>query len=227
MEPPKPTEQIVLMLKEDECPYSLKFGIESESLVIDVSEQDSVPSINYNAKYALSDLVKQNRYFKLFETFEELMPEIKNLSNENKIQLKKGKSSVNIILKVPVKTINEVYLTIPQAKFDNEKVIAELCSTVNELKREIKILKSTQITEEQLNLNLQSKDILLNEEEKKMVCDWILKRMKSEGKKVNMTLLYKLFHSAILLTGLSVNLLTSSFAGEHGYPSKSNPSPFL
>ena len=40
--------------------------------------------------------------------------------------------------------------------------------------------------------NLQSKDILLNEEEKKMVCDWILKQMKSEGKKVNMTLLYKL-----------------------------------
>ena len=65
---------------------------------------------------------------------------------------------------------------------DTKKVISDLCSTVNSLKREIKMLKSSQITEEQLENNLKSKDILLNEEEKNMVCDWILKRMKSEGK---------------------------------------------
>ena len=39
--------------------------------------------------------------------------------------------------------------------------------------------------------NLESNDILLNEEEKEMVCGWILKAMKSEGKKVKMNLLYK------------------------------------
>ena len=193
MEATKPVnDEVVMKVKENECPYIITFGNESNSLVINVSEADSVPSINFSSKFTLDDLVKESRYFKIFETIEELMPEIKNLCNENKIKIKKGKSSISLIIFLPVKVVEEVYLTIPQAEMDSKKVIADLCSTVNELKREIKLLKSIQISEEQLEKNLKSKDILLNEEEKKMVCDWILKRMKSEGKKVNMTLLYKL-----------------------------------
>jgi len=193
MEPPKALEspkEVTMKLKEDDCPYTLTFGIESNSLVINVSEDDSVPSINYCSKLSLSDLGKESRYFRLFESLEELMPELKNLCNENKIKLKKGRSSINLILSLPLKVVQEVDLTLPQAQVDTQKVIADLCSTVNTLKREIKLLKSQQISEEQLNENLKSENILINEEEKKMVFNWILKRMKSEGKKVNMTLLY-------------------------------------
>ena len=194
MEPPMALEspkEVTMKLKEDNCPYTLTFSAESDYLVINVSEADSVPSINYSTKLTLTDLGKESRYFRLFETLEELMPELKNLCNEKKIRLKKGRSSINLILSLPLKVVQEVDLTIPQAKVDTEKVIADLCSTVNELKREIKSLNLNQIPEEQLNENLKSKDILLNEEEKKMVCDWILKAMKSEGKQVNMKLLYR------------------------------------
>ena len=72
----------------------------------------------------------------------------------------------------------EVHLTIPQAKMDDHQVIIDLCSTVNELKKQIKLLGINQIPEEQLEKNLQSKNIILNEEEKKMLCDWILKKEK-------------------------------------------------
>ena len=195
MEPPKALEspkEVTMKLKEDDCPYTLTFGIESNSLVINVSEDDSVPSINYCSKLSLSDLGKESRYFRLFESLEELMPELKNLCNENKIKLKKGRSSINLILSLPLKVVQEVDLTLPQAQVDTQKVIADLCSTVNTLKREIKLLKSQQISEEQLNENLKSENILINEEEKKMVFNWILKRMKSEGKKINMTLLYSI-----------------------------------
>ena len=143
MEPPTPASsqgEIVMKLKEDKTSYTLTFGIESGALVINVSEDESVPSINYYSKLTLKDLVKQSRYFKLFEVLEELMPEIKNLCDENKIKLKKGKSSINLILFVPLKVVEEVYLTIPQAEIDEKKVIADLCTTVNELKREIKLL---------------------------------------------------------------------------------------
>ena len=47
------------------------------------------------------------------------------------------------------------------------------------------------ITEELLEENLKSKDILKNQDEKNMIFNWILKPMKSKDKKVNMTLLYK------------------------------------
>ena len=222
MEPPTPASsqgEIVMKLKEDKTSYTLTFGIESGALVINVSEDESVPSINYYSKLTLKDLVKQSRYFKLFEVLEELMPEIKNLCDENKIKLKKGKSSINLILFVPLKVVEEIYLTIPQAEIDEKKVIADLCTTVNELKREIKLLKSQYISEEQLSKNLDSDDIFLNEEEKEMVCNWILKTMKSEGKKVNMSLLYKAtkhgdsystFHSKCNSKGYTLTLIKNT-----------------
>ena len=171
MEPPMALEspkEVTMKLKEDNCPYTLTFSAESDYLVINVSEADSVPSINYSTKLTLTDLGKESRYFRLFETLEELMPELKNLCNENKIRLKKGRSSINLILSLPLKVVQEVDLTIPQAKVDTEKVIADLCSTVNELKREIRSLNLGGIPEEKLNENLKSKE-LINEEEKKMI----------------------------------------------------------
>ena len=86
MEPPMALEspkEVTMKLKEDNCPYTLTFS--SDYLVINVSEADSVPSINYSTKLTLTDLGKESRYFRLFETLEELMPELKNLCNEKKL----------------------------------------------------------------------------------------------------------------------------------------------
>lgn len=220
MEPAKPVGGgITAKLEENQCPYTLSISIESNSLVINISEDDSVPSINYTLKLTLNDLIKESRYFKLFESLEELMPELKNLCDGNKIKIKKEKSSITLTLLLPLQVVQAINLTIPQAEVDTKKVISDLCSIVNALKREIKMLKSNQISEEQLENNLKSKDILLNEEEKKMVCDWILKRMKSEGKKVNMTLLYKLtshgdaastFHSYCNGKGYTLSLIRNT-----------------
>ena len=219
-EAPSPiTHEIVTKLTENDCPYTLKFSLESNALVINVSEDESVPLINYNSKFSINDLLKFSKYFKLFDSIEELMPEIKNLCNENNIKIKKNKTSVILTLSLPLKVVEEVNLTIPQAEIDSKQVIIDLCSTVNELKKKIKLLESNQISDEQLEINLKSKDILLNEEEKKMVCDWILKRMKSEGKKVQMTLLYKLtshgdsastFHSYCNNKGYTLSLIRNT-----------------
>ena len=193
MEAPKPiTDEIITKLKENENFYTLKFSLESDALVVNVSEDETVPMINYNSKFLISDLLKLSNFFKLFNSLEEIMPEMKNLCEEKKIKIQKSKNSVILTLSLPLRVVQEVHLTIPKAKMDSEQVIADLCSTVNELKKKIKLLEVNQITDEQLEKNLKSKDILLNEEEKKMVCDWILKRMKSQGKNVQMTLLYKM-----------------------------------
>ena len=110
---------------------------------------------------------------------------------EDKVSLQKENTKVILKIALPLKIIEEVFLTIPQGEVDQQKVINDLCSTVNELRKKIKSL-TIYISQEQLKKNLESKDILLDEEEKKMVCDWILKQMASEGKKVEMTLLYRL-----------------------------------
>ena len=185
------TKEINYTLKEKESCFIIKISVENDSLFIKISENDTVPSLNYCAKYTLNDLIKQSRYFKLFEKPEELLPELTNLCNEKKISIKKRDTSMILSFSLPLKVIEEVDLIIPQEEIDPQKIIADLCQTVNELKRKIKFLSFSQISEEQLNKNLQSENILLNDEEKDMVCDWILKTMKSEGKKINMSLLYK------------------------------------
>jgi len=130
----------------------------------------------------------------MFDSLEQLMPEIKNLCDQEKVKIQKEKNLVRVFLAVPLSSLGDVALEVTQAEMDQKQVIADLCQKVNELNKEIKLLKtqSNLISDEKLDINLKSKDILVNEEEKNMVKDWILKAMKSEGKKVEMQLLYKL-----------------------------------
>ena len=204
--------------KEQDISYTLTFSIESEALMIEVVEDHSVPLICYSAKFTLSDLVKQSRYFKLFETLDQFLPEIESLINDEKVSLQKKNTDMILKFSLPLKIIEEVFLPIPQGEVDQQKVINDLCSTVNELRKKIKSL-TVNISEEQLKRNLESKEILLDEEEKKMVCDWILKQMKSEGKQVQMTLLYRLtkdndsastFHSKCNNQGPTLSLIRNT-----------------
>jgi len=202
---------------EEDTSYTISLSNIENNLNINISEDFSVPSINYVAKFTLNDLVKQSRYFKLFESIDEVIHELRNLFSEKKIKFKKQRSLILISFSLPLKIVEEVFLTIPQAEIDSKKIITDLCVTVNELRKQIKSLGlSGKISEEQLAKNLQSDEILLNEDEKKMVCDWILKQMKSENKKVQMTLLYKLtrdgdsastFHSKCNNQGYTLSLI--------------------
>ena len=178
-------------LKDKENIFNISFSNESDSLKINISEKDSVPPIYYSANFSLSELIKHSRYFKLFGSIEELIPEIKNLCNQNQVKISKEKDILNLILYLPLKIVAEVFLPIPQDKVDQNKIIASLCQTVNELNKKIKNLMIREISEEQLEENLKSKDILQSEDEKNLVFNWILTTMKSKDKKINMTLLYK------------------------------------
>ena len=165
---------------------------ESSYLGISISEDGSVPPVSYSAKYTLTELNKLSRYFLLFGSIEELISELQILCSENQVKISKKKELINLILALPLKIVHEVYLPIPLDKADPKKVIVSLCQTVNELNKKIKTLMVGEIPEEQLEENLNSKDILKNEDEKNMVINWILQAMKSKDKKVNMTILYRL-----------------------------------
>ena len=204
--------------KEKDISYNLSFSIENQSLIINITEDDFLPSINYTEKFTLNDLVKQSKYFKLFDSLEEFIPELKGLFEQNKITIKKEKSKIILIFSLPLRVIEEVYLCIPQSESDSKTIIKELCSTINELRKQIKSINNT-VSKEQLAKNLKSKDILLNEEEKKMISDWILIQMKSQGKKIGMTLLYKLtrdgdsastFHSYCNSKGYTLTLVRTN-----------------
>ena len=60
--------------KENRISYTFTFSIESNYLIVNIVEDESVPSIKYQEKFSLNDLEKQSRYFKLFESLEEFIP---------------------------------------------------------------------------------------------------------------------------------------------------------
>ena len=63
--------------------------------------------------------------------------------------------------------MKEIELNISQAEMDPNRVIADLCEKINELNKEIKLLKNMHISDEQLQKNLNSKDIFLDKKKRK------------------------------------------------------------
>ena len=214
-------------LKNKDSSLTLYLSNESNSLVIKIIEDDSVPLRTFAQKFTLEDLIKQSRYFKLFENIDQLIPEIKSLFEENKVSFSVETSLILLILNLPLKIIEEVILSIPQSKADTNQIISELCSTVNDLRKRVKYLENqiTKIPEEKLKENLSSKDIILNEEEKKMINNWILKKLNQENKTVEMNLLYKLtrdgdssstFHSKCNGQGYTLSLIRTTLGYRSG-----------
>ena len=137
----KTFDEIVLKLKEKEATFTLRISNQSSSLCVNVAEDESVPSINYSSKFNLSDLKDKNRYFRMFDSLEQLMPEIKGLCDQEKVKIRKERNLVKIILSIPLNSLGEVSLDIPQAEMDQKQVIADLCQKVNELNKEINYIR--------------------------------------------------------------------------------------
>ena len=199
-------------------------NLSNNTLQIKIIENDSIPSRSYSANFTLENLQKLNRYFKLFETIEEILPELNNLFEDNKITFTLNSNSVELDLSLPLKVIEKAVLTIPETEKDQKQVISDLCTIVNELRKKVKklengLLEKTKISEEQLKENLTSKEIILCEEEEKMIFNWILTKLKPEKKNIKMTLLYRLtsdgdsastFHSKCNNKGYTLSLIRST-----------------
>lgn len=78
-------------LKDKEKIFTISFSNKRDFLKTNISEKDSVSLIYYSANFSLTEWIKHSRYFKLFGSIEELIPEIKNLSNQNQVKISKEK----------------------------------------------------------------------------------------------------------------------------------------
>ena len=74
MDAPKVASENKFKLKNKDSSLTLYLSNESNSLVIKIIEDDSVPLRTFSQKFTLEDLIKQSRYFKLFENIDQLIP---------------------------------------------------------------------------------------------------------------------------------------------------------
>ena len=185
------SSKYILSLELGEC--EIKFHLE---------ELESLPKITFEENFTLESLKQKSKFFLMFETIEELMPDMLDFFKNKKYSLSFETNCAMISLFLPMRLVEEITLPIPQTESDPNSVIQELTISMNKLNKQINSmklemnemkefidqLKEVDYIVGSINRNkaLQSDKIIIDEKEKKLICDWI-----SVDRKVNMTLLYK------------------------------------
>ena len=182
--------------------YKLSLEGGEREIKFHLEELESLPKITFEENFTLESLKQKSKFFLMFETIEELMPDMLDFFKNKKYSLSFETNCAVISLFLPMRVVEEIILPIPQTESDPNSVIQELTITMNKLNKQINSmklemnemkefidqLKEVDYIVGSINRNkaLQSDKIIIDEKEKKLICDWI-----SVDRKVNMTLLYK------------------------------------
>ena len=182
--------------------YKLSLELGECEIKFHLEELESLPKITFEENFTLESLKQKSKFFLLFETIEELMPDMLDFFKNKKYSLSFETNCAVISLFLPMRVVEEITLPIPQTESDPNSVIQELTITMNKLNKQIKSmklemnemkefidrLKEVDYIVGSINRNkaLLSDKMIIDEEERKLICDWI-----SINRKVKMELLYK------------------------------------
>ena len=192
---PIPNQKIhSINFQYDKKNYKLTLKYENNNLNITCLEINSIPSNKYEMKYSKEDLEKISRFFIIYDSIEDSLPELINQIEKKEIIINITSSSLQITFKIKILNFKDFTLELLKQKNDVETTIEFLCETVNylknenmELKKEINELKLKiqeineiikPIQEEKLRIEkiqkqfLESK-IISENHEKELILKWI------------------------------------------------------
>ena len=150
--PPSQIEESFTLQSEKKIQYCIHMSIQSNSLFIEAKTIDLITSINYKKDFTLED-IKSNKYFKMCDSINEVLLELKNIKKNNLNNIKITENSNKLILTFPLPS----YL-IQEINFHIERSINSEKEDINNLYNSIQIL-SQKINEfeKKQNLNLEKK----------------------------------------------------------------------
>ena len=106
------------------------------------SFKDELVNHIFKIELSLDEFKKSNKYFLLFETLDEIYEDLILLMNKNQTKIFEENNYIKISFPIEIKTIKEIsFIMKEQAKNDKE-IIQELFSSISELKKENKELKT-------------------------------------------------------------------------------------
>ena len=167
MEAPKPTEEIkqkdsYKIISNKNHSFNLIFQNLNSIIGISASYQDDIIMHNYDKKVTLKEF-KENKYFLLCETIDEIYNELIRLMKNNQTKIIEETNQINIIIPVEYIKIKEILIVINEITKNDSEKINELFSMISNMKQEIKELKEKiEIT------NLKEENEILKEEIKNM-----------------------------------------------------------
>ena len=204
MEPPTPketlkSEKTYKIISDKNNSFSITFKNLVSSIEIYAYFQDEILKRIYNHKFTLDSLKKNNKYFTLFESIDEIYDDLILLLDKNQTKILEDTNFISISIPIESLKIKEILFVINELeKHDNEKM-QEIFSLILEMKNENKKLNEEikKLNEENKNLKEQLKIYIPYLEEYKKKCDdkkqnKIIRNLESkiidENEKYNITL---------------------------------------
>ena len=114
--------------------YNITLSISSLKLLIKVDIL-KLPIISFQNIYTLEQLIQVSKYFRLFDTIEEVYEDL-IIIFENNIEIINYNTYIKLITYIPNRIINNITFILPNIQRDTEERINELFSLITDLKNE-------------------------------------------------------------------------------------------
>ena len=126
------------ILNPDKVLYRLKLSTESNKLEILITN-DNLLSLSYKASFQIEDLNKLNRYFRQFDSVEEVFDFLTDLENlQDNIKITKDGKFIKFTISIPTllktKKASEIEMIIPSVEVKESDLIIKLCEKVEKIK---------------------------------------------------------------------------------------------
>ena len=141
MEAPKPKKnKYEYEIKSEEDIYKFELSCSSNALLISCYEIKTIPKITFEQTFTLEQFQKTHKFFKMYDTIEESIPDIISIFEEKKVKIIPETNYISIILTLPVKQNDEFILNLPQVEINQENLVSNLLSVVQNMNKKIEKL---------------------------------------------------------------------------------------
>ena len=122
------------IIADEETTYLLNFEQVKDKLRIKVIEKNSFPQNEFENFYSLEDLIKIDKWFKIFYNIENLLIEFDQLTKNEYFSIERRKKDcLSLYITFPINLLDKIEIPIPINEIDNKDLFFQLISKINEI----------------------------------------------------------------------------------------------
>ena len=134
---PQPQSASFQIMNAERKSFTLKFSVKSEKLDINITNNSSF-FLSYKLSFKVDDFYKLNKFFRQFDSVEEIYDFIVNLENiEEKINMSIEDKFINLIISIPnlskSKSKIEIKMVVPAIEVKESDLIIKLCEKIEKI----------------------------------------------------------------------------------------------